>query len=45
LQRVELQAGSVSMQEDNEEVFDLLYQYVDNNKDSLRQEIEHILMN
>jgi hypothetical protein len=45
LQRVELQAGSLSMQEDNEEVFDLLYQYVDNSKDSLRQEIEQILMN
>lgn len=43
LQQVEMEAGSLSMQSDNEESFDLLYQYVDTNKDHLKQEIEHLL--
>ncbi|SHN72843.1 protein of unknown function [Paenibacillus sp. ov031] len=45
LQRVELEAGNLSMQSDNEEVFELLYQYVDTNKDRLKQELEHLLSN
>ncbi|MGP3786802.1 hypothetical protein [Paenibacillus sp. 1A_MP2] len=45
LQRVELEAGNLSMQSDNEEVFELLYQYVDTNKDRLKQEMEHLLSN
>lgn len=45
LQQVELEAGNLSMQSDNEEVFELLYQYVDTNKDRLKQELEHLLTN
>ncbi|WP_063564119.1 DUF4375 domain-containing protein [Paenibacillus sp. O199] len=45
LQQVELEAGNLSMQSDNEEVFELLYQYVDTNKDRLKQELEHLLSN
>ncbi|MGC5770860.1 DMP19 family protein [Paenibacillus pabuli] len=45
LQRVETEAGHLSMQSDNEEVFELLYQYVDTNKDRLKQELEHLLSN
>ncbi|MFS0870291.1 hypothetical protein [Paenibacillus xylanilyticus] len=45
MQRVELQAGNLSMQEDNEESFELLYQYVEHNKESLKREMEHIMTN
>ncbi|WP_440117841.1 DMP19 family protein [Paenibacillus sp. QZ-Y1] len=45
LQQVELEAENLSMQSDNEESFDLLYQYVDTNKDRLKEEMEHILSN
>ncbi|MFC9707378.1 DUF4375 domain-containing protein [Paenibacillus sp. NPDC056933] len=45
LQQVELEAGHLSMQSDNEGVFELLYQYVDTNKDRLKQEMEHLFSN
>jgi signal transduction histidine kinase len=45
LQQIELEAGNLSMQSDNEESFDLLYQYVDANKDRLKQDMENFLSN
>ncbi|MNP56573.1 hypothetical protein D3C76_1513080 [compost metagenome] len=45
LQEIELEAANLSMQSDNEESFDLLYQYVDKNKERLKQEMQHILSN
>ncbi|MBT2284861.1 hypothetical protein J7E78_15060 [Paenibacillus polymyxa] len=45
LQQIELEAANLSMQADNEESFDLLYQYVDANKDRLKQDIEQFLSN
>lgn len=45
LQQIELEAANLSMQSNNEESFDLLYQYVDENKDRLKQEMQHILSN
>lgn len=45
LQRIEQEAGNISMQSDNEESFDLLYQYVDANKDRLKQEMQQFLSN
>ncbi|NMI03070.1 hypothetical protein HF638_03730 [Paenibacillus sp. SZ31] len=45
LKQIELEAGNISMQSDNEESFDLLYQYVDANKDRLKQEMQQFLSN
>ncbi|WFR62290.1 hypothetical protein P9222_29390 [Paenibacillus amylolyticus] len=45
LQEIELEAANLSMQADNEESFDLLYQYVDANKDLLKKELQHFLSN
>ncbi|MEK4661782.1 hypothetical protein MHH93_07805 [Priestia sp. FSL H7-0729] len=45
LQEIELEAANLSMQADNEESFDLLYEYVDANKDLLKKEMQHFLSN
>ncbi|KAA8785370.1 arsenate reductase-like glutaredoxin family protein [Paenibacillus sp. 4624] len=44
LQRVEQEVQQLSFQADNEEVFDLLYQYVDEHKDKLKQQLEQFLV-
>lgn len=43
LQQVEREAYSLSFQTDNEESFDLLYQYADEHKAQLKQQLEHLL--
>jgi hypothetical protein len=43
LQQVEREADSLSFQTDNEESFDLLYQYADEHKAQLKQQLEHLL--
>ncbi|MNW63698.1 hypothetical protein D3C74_419240 [compost metagenome] len=45
LQEIELEAANLSMQADNEESFDLLYQYVDADKGLLKKEMQHFLSN
>ncbi|WP_434752197.1 DMP19 family protein [Paenibacillus amylolyticus] len=44
LQQVEQEGQHLSFQADNEESFDLLYQYVDDHKDELKQQLEQFLV-
>ncbi|MNI98220.1 hypothetical protein D3C73_1570300 [compost metagenome] len=43
MQQVQLAAEGLLMQSDNEEVFEMLYQYVDANMDSLKQQLQQLL--
>lgn len=43
LQQVEQESHNLSFVTDNEESFDLLYQYVDEHKDELKQQLEQFL--
>lgn len=43
MQQVQHVAEGLLMQSDNEEVFEMLYQYVDANMDSLKQQLEQLL--